>query len=233
MSLIYNSAEGGATGADITTDNSGGLSGNPFDVVTAGTNATWKFSTTTAAHGTMSLAATSPSSVTTTLQWTQFDTTSIAVRVYFNMGNSTYSAHPRLIDIRNSTTSMARINLNSSTNRLYAQDYNGGSTKWTASSSLSANTWYRIELAVSVSSTNATMNAGVFLGDSQDPVGSTLAITNANTGSNNIAWVVFGNVQNASWDNTVYFDDLAANTDTTTFIGPYMPNTASSMWVAA
>lgn len=233
MSFIYNSAEGGVTGTAVTTDNSGGLSGNAFDTVTSGTNAVWTFSADTAAHGTQSLAATSPSTTSMTVQWTQFDTSSIAVRIYFNMGSSVYSAHARLIDIRSSSISLARINLNNSTNRIYAQDYNGGSTKWTASFPLNPNTWYRIELAISVSSTNGIMNAALFQQDSIDPVGPTLATTTANTGSSNIASVVIGNLQNSSWNNTSYYDSLAVNTDTTDLIGPYLPKTAGSMWVAA
>lgn len=229
MAQLYNSAEGGSNGATASFASTGGASIAPFSDIMIGAGASLVFSTATSAHGSLSYAITGASGTYTVLGWNTFNDTSIAVRMYYNPGPVLPSTALRLIDIRNSTTSMARIGLNSS-NVLFMQDYNGGSTKWTAAAGLSTNTWYRVEAAISLSASTATMRAAYYLGDATTPVEAVFSTSAGNTGSANISIVYFGSAQSATWTGTSYFDDLAAVPGTTNLIGNYIPNTAGTVW---
>lgn len=70
MTTLVNSFEGGSNGVTVSTANSGGLSGNPFDVMNIGTGATVAYSTTHAAHGSVSCeVATTASSAAANAEW--------------------------------------------------------------------------------------------------------------------------------------------------------------------
>lgn len=226
LSSRRNTAEGQASGTALTAANSGGGSGDALSVVTVGSGASLVFSNTTSVQGTNSYALTNASGTATTMSWTGFNDTSIAARVYYNPGSSTPNAAMRLIDIRNSTTSMARLSLNSS-NQLFMQDYNGASTKWTGSTPLQANTWYRLELVISVSSSAATMKCDYYILDSSAPVATGYSTTTGNTGSANITTVNFGSLQGSTWTGTSYFDNLAVDVGTNYVGAPLIANAGS------
>jgi hypothetical protein len=71
-----------------------------------------------------------------------------------------------------------------------------------------------------VSATAATIHAAYYLGTSTTPVDTAYSSTTGNTGTANITQVLMGSVATATWTGTSYFDDLAAQSGTTTFIGP-------------
>lgn len=67
---LVNNAEGGTSGTQVTADNSGGASGNAFDVVNIGTGATGIYDSTVAAHGGLSYAfATGSTAGLARVQW--------------------------------------------------------------------------------------------------------------------------------------------------------------------
>jgi hypothetical protein len=88
---------------------------------------------------------------------------------------------------------------------------------------LQANTWYRIELTISVSASGATIKAAYYLGDSTTPVDPAYATTTGNTGTASITQVSIGSAATATWTGTSFFDDLAIQSGSTTFIGPAGP----------
>lgn len=217
-SIRQNNAEGQPHGTALTVANSGGGSGDAFNVVTVGSGASLVYSTASKGHGTRSYALTNAANTATTMSWTGLNDTMIAVRLYYNPGATLPNAAMRLIDIRSATTSMARISLNTS-NRLFMQDYNAASTKWTSSASLVANTWYRIEIAISVSATAAIMKCDYYEMDAATTAAAGYSTTTGNTGSDNIAIVNFGTLQNATWTGTAYYDDMGINPGSTTYLG--------------
>ena len=85
---------------------------------------------------------------------------------------------------------------------------------------LQANTWYRVELTISVSASTATITAAYYLGNSTSPVDPAYSTTTGNTGTANITQVSFGSSASATWTGTSYFDDLAVESLSTAFIGP-------------
>jgi hypothetical protein len=213
-----NSAEGGTAGASATTANSGGASGNAFTVLSRGSGASLVYSTAAAAHGTLGYALKGSSGTATLVGWNGYSATSMAIRFYYNPGPTLPSKVIRLADIRNSTATAARVELSAS-NQLFIQNA-AGTTVTTFPHALQANTWYRIELTISISSSAATINAAYYPADSTTPVDPAYSTISGNTGTANISQVSIGSAASATWTGTSYFDDLAAQAGSTAFIGP-------------
>ena len=76
---------------------------------------------------------------------------------------------------------------------------------------MTANTWYRIELTISVSSSAATIDAAYYPADATTPVDPAYSTVTGNTGTANITQVSIGSAASATWTGTSYFDDLAAD----------------------
>src|SRR5207237_9412556 len=108
-----------------------------------------------AAHGSRAYAGTGTSGTATIMGWNALNATSESVRFYFNMGSSLPNSLLRLADIRNASGTAARIEL-STANQLFIQN-SAGTTVTTFSHALQPNTWYRIELTISISSSAATI----------------------------------------------------------------------------
>ena len=213
-----NTAEGGTAGVSVTTANSGGASGNAFTVVGKGSGASIVFATAAAAHGTLGYSLHGSSGTATLVGWNGFSATSMAIRFYFNPGPTLPSKVMRLADIRNSTATAARVELSAS-NQLFIQNA-AGTTLTTFPDALQANTWYRIELTISISASAATINAAFYPADSTTPVDPAYFTATGNTGTANITQVSIGSAASATWTGTSYFDDLAAQPGSTAFIGP-------------
>jgi hypothetical protein len=213
-----NTAEGGAPGASLTTANSGGASGTAFTVVSKGSGATITYAAAAAVHGALGYALTGSSGTATLMGWNGYSATSMAIRFYYNPGPTLPAKVIRLADIRNSTATAARVELSAS-NQLFIQN-TAGITLTTFPHALQANTWYRIELTISVSSSAATINAAYYPADSTTPVDPAYSTVTGNTGTANLTQVSIGSAASATWTGTSYFDDLAAQAGSTAFIGP-------------
>ncbi len=216
--FVSNSAEGGTAGTSVTVANSGGASGNAFGVVTKGTGATLVYSNAAASNGSLGYALTGTSGTATYMGWNGYSATSMAVRFYYNPGPTLPNALLRLADIRNSTATAARVEL-STANQIFIQNA-AGTTVTTFSHALQANTWYRIEITISVSASTATIKAAYYPGSSTTPVDPAFSTTTGNTGTANITQVSIGSAASATWVGTGNFDNLAVESLSTAFIGP-------------
>jgi RHS repeat-associated protein len=221
LANVANRAEGGTAGTTVTASNSGGGSGDAFGLVARGTGATLTFATAAAAHGGLGYSMGMTSGTATFMGWNAYNATSIAARIYYNPGPTLPSQLTRLLDIRNATGTAARIEL-STGNQLFVQN-NAGTTLTTFAHALTANTWYRIELAISVSATAATINSAYYLKDNPTPVDPAYSTTTGNTGTANLTAVQIGDDSAATWNGTSYFDDIAVQPGTTAYIGSPVP----------
>ncbi len=176
------------------------------------------YSTAAAAHGSLGYALTGASGTATLVGWNGYSAPSIAVRFYYNPGPTLPNALLRLADIRNSTATAARVEL-SAANQIFIQNA-AGTTVTTFSHAVQANTWYRVELTISVSASTATIKAAYYLGNSTTPVDPAFSTAAGNTGTANIAQVSIGSTASATWVGTSYFDNLAVESLSTAFIGP-------------
>lgn len=185
-----NTGDGGTAGTTVTTSNSGGASGTAFTVVAKGTGASLMYASAAAAHGTLGYSITGTSGTATYVGWNGYNASSTAVRFYYNPGTALPSQLIRLMDIRNATGTAARVEL-SAANQLFIQN-NAGTTITTFSHALQANTWYRIEMTISVSGTAATIKAAYYPKDGTTPVDPAYSTTTGNTGTANVTQVSIG-----------------------------------------
>jgi hypothetical protein len=114
MSLLQNTAEGGTNGSNATNATTGGGSGDAFTAANKGSGASLIFATAAADHGSLGYSITGTSGTATFVGWTGYNDTSIAVRFYYNPGPTLPSTSLRLIDIRSSSATAARVMLNAS-----------------------------------------------------------------------------------------------------------------------
>jgi hypothetical protein len=96
---------------------------------------------------------------------------------------------------------------------------NAGTTVTTFTNVLALNTAYRIEFYGTVHATTGTMNVVLYAGDSTSAIESKNQ-TNVNTGSTNAGRFVVGKITSAPTMAPFYIDDIAADMNSATPLGP-------------
>jgi hypothetical protein len=220
MVAVSNSFEGGTNTTTISAANSGGASGNAFDLVSIGAATPFTFDNTQAAHGSLSAKIAPTASSTTVAEWnTSVGTqTEFWGRAYVYLtGNpaSTWLFHR----VQNAGTNVARIAL--TTGRLIRLDGGSANTAlFTAATALPLNAWCRIEWHILVSATVGQLDVRIFrtaLDGTTADESSALAATQ-NLGAQATQYQ-FGGVQgSATPSGTFWFDDVAIST--VGWIGP-------------
>lgn len=220
MALKQNSAEGGSNGTTVTTANSGGASGTPFDLVSIGSGGSIAYSTTEAMHGTCSICVANAAGVLTYFGFSGYSATQLVTRFYVRFDTLPGANGPvRLCDIRTGSTSVTRVVVDTG-NHLVLQTNNGGTTL-KVFSPLSVGTWYRIEVATTNGTSAGTISMDYYLGDSTTPVETGYATTSANTGTTaNLTQVYYGSAAGPAAALTLYLDDIAVQDGTLTYLGP-------------
>jgi hypothetical protein len=219
LALFYNIFEGGTNGTTITTANSGGASGRAFDFATV-TNGSLTFSTTQAAHGTLSAAmSTTVAGGVAWVGWNTFATTN----TFYGRCNVFLTANPNVTDAifqhKGSLGSSAgNIQINTS-GQLVGQTPSFANA-FTFTSVIPLNTWIRVEwyLAAGIAGVGQlTVNYY----NSKDG----LQITESHTdqtfawgGTNGVAEIDWGWTNTHPSQPTMYLDDFDINT--TSFLGP-------------
>lgn len=200
--LLVNTFEGGSNGTTISTANSGGVSGNPFDAFAS----TPTFSTTVAHSGTLCMSAT-----TGAQKQVEWNTTSLGTgnatlfgRCYFQ---TTGNAGVRIVQGDGATTSdIFRITLVTTTS-LIAVNINGG-TNVSSTTALANNTWMRIDFQFALSGTTATITARLFFGANIEGTVPTETLTQSGASTDAAINIIrFGS--GSSVTPTLFFDDVA------------------------
>lgn len=214
---VQNTFEGGTNGTTITTANSGGASGTPFDYIEIGSGAGMVYSTATAAHGTKSMLA-SGNAVKAFAEYSVGPTPKLTTRTYFRMPALPTAAN-NIIVIRNSSAQAASI-IVSTAGVLRVADATGASIHDTPA--LNINQWYRIEAAwePGASTTTGKVWFGLYSGDSTTAIDS-WSSTTANFGTAPMALFRFGKYDNAG-NNSFYFDSVTYDPTSTTLLGPHV-----------
>ncbi len=149
--------------------------------------------------------------------WNGYSVPSMAIRFYYNPGTTLPNQVLRLADIRNSSATAARVELSAS-NQIFIQNA-AGTTVTTFPHALQANTWYRVELTISVSASTATIKAAYYLGTSTTPVDGGVLDDDGQHRDGEHRAGLDRSAANATWTGTSFFDDLAAESQSTAFIG--------------
>lgn len=216
MTLRANSAEGGSNGTTVTTGNSGGASGDAFNTVSIGTGGSATFTSASEAHGTLSYSLGSATGATF-VAWTGWNTATAACRFYF-MFPTLPSAQMILVRLRNAGGVVLELDITAA-NKFQVRNQTPAIV-FTGTTTLSANTWYRVEFGATPNATTAAINVDYYVGDSLTPVETGYATTTGNTGTGNFTEIRFG-PQSGGVTTTPDFDDLAFTDLTTTYIGPF------------
>ena len=167
---LTNSFEGGTNTTSISHGNSGGTSGNAFDVVTIGSGGTGAFSTVRAAHGSVSGLFQTTTANGTFASWT----TSMGVQsqVWFRtylFFTANPAAATRFFTVANAAaTGCARWSV-STGGKILAAD-SAGTTITTSTHPIPLNQWFRVEGFAILSATAGQTEFKIFLSpDSQSP----------------------------------------------------------------
>lgn len=160
MTVLENTFEGGTNSIAVSAANSGGASGNAFDAVFVGSNASLKYDDAEMAHGLLSARVdTGASAVSAYMQWDQAslgDNGEFYERWYFRL--AALPASTRYIrEWRNSTsgTTICRMQVTSAGN-LRMED-SALANIFNAGINITDDVWYRIEVHVVVSTGQAEM----------------------------------------------------------------------------
>lgn len=223
MTLVTFNAETGTNGTTLTPANTG------FSVMVGGANNT--FASAAAAHGSLGYKFIAPSGVQD-LGRVPPDTAGLvmAFRGYFQYVATPVTVNRVLLIAQNSSRSAFNIFLDT-TNNLVIQD-EAYSHQVVCSETLSAGTWYRLEVLLSVgtTSTNGSYSVNYYLLDSTTPVNPTPYTSSTyDLGTTSIVGFDIGCNDTAATALTTYWDDLAINSGGTTQIGPYSSGTNATV----
>lgn len=201
-----NTLEGGTSGTTVTQGvggNTGGASGDFFDIIVTGASFTNQFSNAQAMHGTLSLRQAGGSASQAHFRW---DLSPALDRLFFRFyfRTPTISTARALMQLRVSSAQVLRLALSGS-----AIDLNNASNTTVDSSvTLSSNTWYRVEGDVQQSTGNATIN--IYVGDSLTTT-DVLTATGASFGTGDYEEIRFGQIANATGLPDLFYDSLDVN----------------------
>jgi hypothetical protein len=232
MAIFRNTAESTAsTGTTVDTTNS--ATPNAWTSLTIGTGCTVTYDNAVTMKGAKNIKFASATGQTNYAEWlgiTGGSTAGAAVRFYFYMPAFAATTDQNILGIRTtgSGTALAGLRINHTTGALIAYSDAASTALGTTTGTLSANTLYRIEVAMTnPSTTTGTYTLRVYAGDSTTAISNmSLDLTAVNLGSSAAGTFRFGRVGvlNDTW--TIYMDDIAAQTGSATLIGPSVTNVA-------
>lgn len=222
MATLSNSFDGGTAGTAITTGNSGGTSGDPFDTVSAAATGTITYSSTVVVGGLSGKFSTGGTAGLVYAYWsTSFGSVTTgtpAARAYFQLPVLPASS-TRLVLAANSAGTFCgewRIN---STGKL-EQRNGSGVVQQTSSGSVTAGQTFRVETMVKViSGTAGQLECQLYLGANIHGTTPDETLTSAaalNTQADISRWGAGSALPITNFD--TYVDDFAAST--TGYLGP-------------
>lgn len=223
MALKQNTAEGGTNGVTVTTANSGGSSGDALGSVSLVGSPTIIFDNSTAAHGSLSyyLSGADTERVRLTLNNPSSPSKSIAFRTYINIHSYPVGSDANIAVFQNSlATNNFTSGINITTSGKCKMVPMNGTGSQTGTTTLSLNTWYRVEFQIDVgtTSTNSNIRLQLYQGDSTTAL-ETLSNAAADSGVDTLIIAYFGKATSAG-SFTASFDDIAFSTDSSTPLGP-------------
>jgi len=222
MTILVNNFSGGTDTAAITTGNSGGVSGNPFDIINAAFGGTATYSSAQAHVSTLSGLMTMSASATAAVAWSASLTASTVPQVWFRL----YCLIPAYAAFNNylwdcvPAAGFGSDLVVGSSGTLLFQDANG-TTQLASTVVVPLGSWIRVEGYVIGSTTAGQMEMKIFLiPDATVPAETDTSGTAVNTGGP-IASVSYGisNQGGAGGAFTEYLDGLGVST--TGYLGPW------------
>jgi hypothetical protein len=230
MTLLTNSAEGGTNGITVSTSNSGGASGNAFDATSIPAGGSLNYSSTQAAHGTLSIqCATSTIAAGDYVQWsTSMGTLAEQFgRVYVYL-TSAPAGNDVIVRYIGGSTVLARLQV--TTGRVLRLLDTSSTVVATFTNTVPLNAWCRIEWDLTFpASATASATVKLFLtpdSGTADETQTPASNGSLNFGSANITSVRFGWTNGVANQPNMFIDDLGVSS--TGYLGP-----AATTWAGA
>lgn len=212
---LVNSLEGGSNGTTITAGNSGGASGNAFDVFTVATGITLRYSSAQSAHGGLSMEV--ATGATGTTAWCGWQTalgsqTDLYGRIYLRL-SAAPTANDAIVRFVNGATVLGFLQI--TTARILRLANTASTVIATFTNAIPLNQWVRIEFHLTFPA-SATGTAEVRLYLSADSAAPTetqgpLAATQ-NFGSLACSSVRFGWSNGVANQVSAFLDDIGVST---------------------
>lgn len=217
----YSDAEAGTNAANVTALNSGDTTNDFFDASYIPTGATVTFTGEQTAHGGLAYKFQPLSGDSTYLAWGTLGSKSVAARFYVRFTAWPDSANEiaGFVTLQPSYFTIGRWVV-SQTGNLSMFDRAG--LIWTSSTSLSLNTWYRLEMYMHTGATDTTgtIQCAYYALDSGAAIDS-FSTSAATVGMAEFSVFRFGRTSASTWVNTIYFDDMMVTQAASGFIGAH------------
>lgn len=212
----YNNAEGGTNGATVATSDTG--SGNAAQTLTINNSGAFTFTNSSPIHGALMYNTNCPTTAQAFWDWTGGNASSIAARAYINVTGAPSSTSDIFTLRSTQITSFAKLQLTGAMKVTVCNQ--AGAGLYTFSPTLSTGTTYRLEIqSISGSSTtNGTISAQIFSGDSTTAI-DTYTSSTVNAGTANFAGLRWGKIT-AGPSANINWDDIMFVTGTNTPLGP-------------
>jgi hypothetical protein len=229
MTTLTNSFEGGTSGSNITTANSGGKSGNAFDSTFTGTGTTLTYSNTHAAHGLLSAKVTVGSTATTCLaEWSTSEggQPTIWWRCYcYFAGNPGALAQPCRMIYSGGFGSGVQITSGGQIQTYYTL----ATAAATFTTPLPVNQWFRLEGYVTGGTSTGVVSASLFVPMDDQSAVESHTTTGLDTGTLSGYW--FGNAGSNANSGTYWIDDVGISA--AGYLGPVVKEQGGSGAVSA
>lgn len=227
MPSLANTAEGGTADVAVTTGNSGGDSGNAFDLIGSSGTGSVTYRSTPVAHGTRSIQFQAAAADTRFAVWNTSWTgsSSVYARLYLRFPDATPTNNTQIIQIRESDGVTIGCDVRLSTAgaiQLRAPQ----TLRYTSATTIPAGEWVRLELYVVSSATVGRIQARLFTGANLEGTIPTEEFgsptTNWDTGNGTIGGFSFGI---SSAPGQAAFDMFVDSVkfDTAGWVGPLNP----------
>jgi len=223
MPRLTNSFEGGSDGVTISSANSGGGSGDAVDSTFFSGAANAQYDNARSAVGSQSALFTAASGEVSQMEWNATSWASKTeswVRAYVNFDTVSLTNHVAVLVLADGASAAAEVQLRNS-NVLGLRD-SAFTLRFSSSTTISADTWYRIEWHVVHDTTNGHMEARLFHGANlhgstpDETFGNLTNNYNTLASADEMRWGIGANP--GASGSTMWFDELAV--DDTAWIGP-------------
>jgi hypothetical protein len=218
MPYKQNTFEGGTDTTTITTTNSGGASGTPWDSIVIGTDAAIQFSTTRASQGTVSgRFATGVTSAVANVRWDLPNANELFTRVYLYLPSTALLPCQFVFTETGTGTGMGRYQIADSTGpklRIFAQD---GSNSF-GTVAVTRDAWIRLETRNRVDPTNGVVEVKLFNSPDISTPDETVTITGIANTEVGVGRVRFG-ITHTVATCEAWLDSVAV--ETSGYLGPY------------
>lgn len=215
-STLANTFEGGTVDVGLTAGsggNTGGSSGDYFDLITGSGTRTVTFESTPVAHGTRSVQFGVASGATAYAVWNDSWTDGAAAycRIYFRVSDATPASNTQIIQIRESDGVTVGCDVRLSTTG-QIQLRAPSTVRYTSTTVIPVDEWVRLELYVLSSATVGRIQARLYTGANLEGTSPTeefgSAVTNWDTGNGTIGGMAFGICASAGQALDMYVDDV-------------------------